>query len=478
MLMWIANRFQTRFAHFSRKKPARTRKVLPQLESLDERIVPATLRVGPTETYHTIQSAVTAAANSNTANTILIDANTYNEQVIIPSTITTTNSLVINAASTRNEPTVKPTSTLTGGSNAIFDVNGAKGVTIENLIIDGSGTSSAWFGVFVEQGGSATITGNTIQNLAATASSGTDTGFGIRVGRSSLSGQAATTGTATITSNTITGYGKGGIDVANTGSSAAINGNTVTGLGHKVSDNLNQVQNGIEIDDGATGTIGTTSVNTISKNGSAKTGFGSAGILLYQPGSGVAVGSSQAGNTLSNNDVGIWVFDAASPTISNNNITTSTIYGIALDSAGGSGVTGATVSNNDSNSNLGEGMDIANTSGSTFSNNQTDNNGQSGLVLSNNTRNNTFTNNTIKNNAMWGILVADADLNNPNFFTYLSTSTASGNTINQNTITGNDTSHTSGVFDAEDRSTGSGTAGTADTWRSNTIGTKKPSGLQ
>jgi hypothetical protein len=99
-------------------------------------------------------------------------------------------------------------------------------------------------------------------------------------------------------------------------------------------------------------------------------------------------------------------------------------------------------------------------------------------VLSNNTKNNKFTNNSIGSNGMWGVLVADADLNNPNYFTYLTTSTASGNTFSQNSITKNDMSKTSGVYDAEDRSTGSGTAGTADTWSGNTIGTKKPSGLK
>jgi parallel beta-helix repeat protein len=445
-----------RAAHPSGPRRARFR---PRVENLEQRTVPSTLQVGPMETYKTIQSAVDAAASSTGGNTILIDAGTYNEQVTIPSAINaSTNPLVINAASTKNEPTVKPTAPLTG-SMAIVDVNGATGVTIENLIIDGSGTSSAWFGVFVEKSGSATIQSNTIQNVAATASSGTDTGFGIRVGRSSLSGQLATNGTATITGNTITGYGKGGIDVANVGSSGSINGNTVTGLGRKVSDMLLQVQNGIEIDDGATGSIGTVTGNTVSKNGSALTGFGSAGILLYQPGSGITVEN----NNLSNNDVGIWVFDAASPTISNNSASGSTFYGIALDSAGGSGVTGATVSNNNSSNNgssnnLADGINIANTSGSTFSNNTTTGNSGSGFNLFANNTNNVFTNNRSTSNQQYGFWVED--------------STSSGNTINQNTFTKNT------LFDAFDQSVGSGTAGTANTWRSNTIGKGNPNGLQ
>src|SRR5262249_11952910 len=153
--------------------------------------------------------------------TIKIDPGTYNEQVVIPNTINATNSLIIDATTTSNKPTVRPNFTLSG-SQAVVDVNGATGFTIQNVIIDGGGTPSAWFGVFVEQGGSATVKNNTIKNMTATASTGGDTGFGIRVGRSSLSGQPATTGTATISGNTITGYGKGGVDVANTGSGATI----------------------------------------------------------------------------------------------------------------------------------------------------------------------------------------------------------------------------------------------------------------
>jgi parallel beta-helix repeat protein len=437
------------------------------LEALEGRETPATLTVGPGKMFATIQAAVNAAAASTTvADTILVSPGTYTEQVVIPSSINTTNSLVINAANTQNKPTVQAPATTTG-SKAIFDVNGATGVTIENMVINGSG-SDVWFGVFVENAGSATIQSNTIQNILASASSGGDTGFAVRVGRSSLSGQPATTGSATVSSNNISNYGKGGIDVANTGSSGTITGNNVTGAGHKVSDNISLIQNGIEMDDGATGQI---TSNNVSKNGSAKTGFGSAGILLFQPGSGVNVSN----NTLTSNDIGIWVFDAASPTVSNNAVSSSTIYGIAFDSAGGAGVTGAMVSNNNSSNNLGEGMDIANTSGSTFANNNTNSNGQSGLVLSTNTTNNTIKQQNSDNNQKWGILVADFDPNNPNFFTYLNSSTASGNTISQSNFTGNNKA--GGAFDAEDRSVGSGTAGTADTWSGNTIGTKKPGGL-
>jgi parallel beta-helix repeat protein len=417
--------------------------------------------------FSTIQAAVNAAAASTgVADTIKVYPGTYTEQVVIPGTITTTNSLVIDAGNTSSKPTIKAPSSTTG-SKAIIDVNGASGLTVQNMIMDGGG-SDVWFGVFVENAGSATIQYNTIQNIMATAASGADTGFAIRVGRSGLSGQPATTGTATICNNTISKYGKGGIDVANVGSSGTICYNTVTGAGHHVSDNIALVQNGIEIDDGAVGSV---SNNTVSKNGSAQTGFGSAGILLYKPGSGVGVSN----NALSNNDVGIWVFDAASPSIGNNNASSSTFYGIALDSAGGAGVTNATVNNNTCNNNIGEGMDIANTSGSNFTNNITNSNGQSGLVLTTNTKNNTINAQTSQLNQKWGILIADFDPNGA-AFSYLNSSTASGNKIKQSNFTNNNKAN-GAYYDAEDRSVGSGTAGTADTWSGNTIGTKKPQGL-
>src|SRR5262249_3215387 len=205
-------------------------------------------------------------------------------------------------------------------------------------------------GVYVEGGGQATIQNNTIKNIQDSTFNGGQEGTAIRVGRSSFSG-TATTGTATITNNVISGYQKDGIDVTNTGSSASITGNTITGFGP--TDVV--AQNGIEISLGATGTV---SSNTVSQNvyiGTAN--FTAAGILLYQPGSGVMVNN----NGVSSNDIGIFVLDAATPTISNNIVFGSTFFGIALDTAGGAGVTGAMVANNTSNNSGVDGISLAST---------------------------------------------------------------------------------------------------------------------
>jgi hypothetical protein len=86
---------------------------------------------------------------------------------------------------------------------------------------------------------------------------------------------------------------------------------------------------------------------------------------------------------------------------------------------------------------------------------------------------NLFTNNTVKSNKGYGIwVVYDDTTNNPTYAATYGINSNTGNTINQNTFTSNT------LTDAFDQSLGSGTAGTANTWRNNTIGTKNPSGLK
>jgi parallel beta-helix repeat protein len=400
-------------ARAGRPSGPRNARFRPRVENLEQRTVPATLRVGPTETYKTIQSAVNAAASSPGADTILIDPGTYNEQVTVPATINaSTNSLVINAANTSSKPVILPTAALTG-SMAIVDVNGATGLTLENVIIDGSGTTAP-LGVFVENGGAATIQSNTIRNVSGSFFQGGQDGIAIRVGRSSLSGLPATTGTATISSNTITKYGKSGIDVANAGSSATINSNVVTGLGKKVSAlDPSATQNGIEIDDGAVGTV---SSNTVTKNGSPRTGYGSAGILLFNPGA-ATVPVSVSSNSLMTNDVGIWVIGGTGVQIKSNSVTNSTFFGIATDSPDGgtTRVNGATISSNSASSSVpgAEGFDLAYL------------NGTSAHPVS-------ITSNSASNNAAYGFLITNLTstaTGSGGFFTFASNS-ASGNGTN------------------------------------------------
>jgi parallel beta-helix repeat protein len=120
------------------------------------------------------------------------------------------------------------------------------------------------------------------------------------------------------------------------------------------------------------------------------------------------------------------------PSIDHNQVTRSTFNGIVLDTT-----TGAKVNYN------------------TTDNNGSGNPGDGGIALLNST-NNTVAHNESKNNHGDGIF-ADPG--------------STGNTFDHNELGGNT------KFDAEDLSTGEGTAGTGNTWSQNHGTTSSPSGL-
>jgi hypothetical protein len=458
-------------------KSSRAAGFKPALEMLEDRAVPATLTVGPTATYHTISDAITAAAN--TGDTINVNSGTYQEQLTIPSRFT---SLTINSVTVNGAIIQAPTS-MTDGLHAIVDINGATGVTIKNFEITGQ-TSGALelAGVYVEGSGSATISNNWITHLQ----SSNDSGVGILVGNLSGRHGMFTQGTATITGNTIDNYVKGGVVVVNKGSSATVGnstaGNTITGIGPSSS----ITQYGVQISNGATGSVGH---NVVTGNVHTDTtgAIQAAGILLYEAGSNITVSNNDLGssaNALPNgttvpysNDVGIWAIDASGAVISSNNINETKYDGIVLDSLStSSGV--KTVSNNDVAYSGGDGMLVFNTSSCTIANNNLTHNAYNGMWFALNDTGNTIKQNNSDSNGAFGILFADYDANSSSLEAYLTSSTSSGNTISQNNFTSNDTSSTTGVYDAEDFSTGNKTAGTADTWSGDTIGTKNPTGLK
>jgi parallel beta-helix repeat protein len=301
------------------------------MEGMEERTVPATFHVSA---GGSIQAALTSAAATSDGNDIInIDPATYIGNLVISNSPNLTNLLIQKTPGSTGNVTIKASS-----SGAILTVDGETGVTIQSLVFDGSGTP-ANDGIFVKNGGQSTIQSNIIQNIAPTSGEG----IGIRVGRSVFAG-GATTGTATISSNVVTGYGDAGIVIANTGSSGTVSSNTVTGLGAPAHTD----QNGIEISYGASGSVNS---NTVSANGKKNGDFVSVGIFLYKAASGVQINA----NSLSNNNFGISVMDGTSPTITNNAISGSTYYGIGFDSSDG-GVNnfthGATVTGNSSSNTL------------------------------------------------------------------------------------------------------------------------------
>jgi parallel beta-helix repeat protein len=459
---------QLRSPRTSASRPSQRRaSVRPRLEALEDRFLPSTATLvfqGSTiGTYSTIGQALTHAAplatSSSSPATINLNG-TFTEQVAV-----TTSFIILQKASGATTATIQAPANLTGSMD-IVDVNGVTGVTISGLAIQGP-SMNLKAGIQVENGGSATISSNTITNIreADNNRSGNQSGIGVLIGGDTNG--VFTPATANITGNAITTYQKGGIIVENTGSSATVSSNNVTGLGR-----TNGIaQNGIEVGFGATATV---SSNTVSANiyGKASlTGFAAADILLYQPGNGTTVSN----NIVTSTDVGIWALDANSATISNNSVSGFDFFGIALDIVS-TGCSNVTVSNNSVQNSTGPapGIILFNATGCTLSNNSVNHTGI-GIWLAGGDTNDIIKQNTVQTNSLYGVLVADFDSTKPN--NVGTTSTSSGNTFSQNTITGNNTSGQTGVFDATDLSHGSGTAGTADTWSNDTIGTSNPHGL-
>ena len=145
--------------------------------------------------------------------------------------------------------------------------------------------------------------------------------------------------------------------------------------------------------------------------------------------------------------------------------------GILLNTVTSTTVSGNTVSNDTTN-----GIDVENSSGVNIEHNTVTGNGGDGVVLSA-TASSSEANNALSGNAN-GIHLNGSSNNNISS-NQIQRSTHDGIWLDPdstgNKVTGNLVSG-SGVFDAEDDSTGTKTAGTANTWTGNTIGARQQRG--
>jgi hypothetical protein len=194
-----------------------------------------------------------------------------------------------------------------------------------------------YFGVVVNGDAgsvSVNVTGSSIHDIGETQPNGSQHGTAVycrAFGGGSASG--------TISGNTVTTYQKGGITVGGN-VSATITNNTVTGLGA-----INYIaQNGIQVGYGAKATV---AGNTVTANAYSGAGLtSSAGILVVGGpcfGLPYTVGLNISKNTLRNNDVGVWLFNAdvygtnciAATTKTNNNVKFNTISNTAITNTSG-----------------------------------------------------------------------------------------------------------------------------------------------
>jgi len=300
--------------------------------------------------YNTISSAVSAAVAGDTIN---VCTGTYTEQVTIPVTLTLIG--VPYPHHTSPAPIIQPCPTPYNPSTCTMTADASFPTLFNIVTITGSGTVVSFSGftvtgpvhlpaynsgdlsagIMVQAGASATITGNTIdhihdQPVIPVAAYG----LGILVGRGPLS----TTGTATISGNTIYDYQRNGITVDGTGSTAMITRNTITGwsAAYQTILGVQIVGNGIQISRGAVATVDSNTVSSNQCPGSltnadcgpnllSATQSQARGIFLSNAGAGTKV----TNNVFSGNDEGIAELGFGA-TVSHNTLTNNRYEGIVL----------------------------------------------------------------------------------------------------------------------------------------------------
>jgi hypothetical protein len=196
-------------------------------------------------------------------------------------------------------------------------------VTISGLAITGplpgnDSCAEEEYGILVIDGASAQITSDAVTDIrdANTSLYGCQFGVGIEIGSMYWPNADFTfkvvdfTGNATITHTTVSGYQKGGMVVDGQGSSASVSQDTVTGAGPYSALGEIIAQNGIQVTDGAFAQItdNTVSGNQYSGGGNAS----STGVLIFG-GCGTPLESNirVAGNVLTNNDIGVYVWNGS-----------------------------------------------------------------------------------------------------------------------------------------------------------------------
>jgi parallel beta-helix repeat protein len=386
--------------------------------------------------YPTVQSAVTAADPGDRIN---VCPGTYVEQVTIPSG----KDRIRLRSVERWQAVIKAPAVMVPGLGASFTIvriSGAKNVTIVGFTITGpgpTGCGSLHYGVRVEDAGSANILGNHITDIRDNPLSGCQNGVAVQVGKQT----DGTTGSAKIIGNVIEDYQKNGMTVSGDGSSAEVANNRVLGIGPTTL----IAQNGIQVSGGATASVRN---NFVAHNIYSPATVVSTGILLFSSGKVVT-----ERNTVTSNDVGIYMFDAGTGSATRNNSSReSTFDGVAVDA----------------------------TSGSQVAHNQIDHNGGNGIAVYEAAQNNRLEDNTVENNDSSGILLdvasnnvvskndvndngtANADKTDGIRINALSTD----NTIRNNRLKNNVT------HDCHDF-----TVGLLNTWINNRGGTSSPPGL-
>lgn len=431
----------------------------------------------------TIGFALTQAPSGAT---IEVQAGTYPEQIQIDQPVT-----IVGAGATRTilEPTSVPVSdadTDTGLPQfAIVDISGTTGVNLQNLSVNGNAATASYdtdgdgcgqdpVGVYYHDA-SGSMTGDTVTGINLPADLfGCQGGQGIYVATDSTS---ALHSTVTISHDSVNNYDKNGITCDDPNTACTITHTDVSGIG-----STDQIaQNGVQI----WGAAGTLSNDTITANTYDGPLYAAAGVLVGDP-----YTLSITSNLVTSNDSNIYVLQdqqpgwtfCGSPTITtclnpaktgttftiskNRTLDGTNTYGNPVGSGYGDGIDldsitqPTTVKSNVASNDPGNGIALYGATKVTASRNTVNSDGN-GIFVGAGTASSTASNDTLSKNKASSSLIdgisVDAD--------------AASNTVKKNTLS------LSGSYDAQDASTGAGTAGTADTWSGNHCTTGDPAGL-
>ena len=283
--------------------------------------------------YSSIQTAVNAASSGDT---VEVCPGTYNEQVTV-----STSNLTINGPGTTPviDPTTSTPSTVSDMDSGqtivpIIDVTpGTTGVTLNHLIVDGSGLTPSFsssgcaddFVGVLYQAASGKLTASAVQNITlGPGLGGCQDGLAVFV-------QAGSSGTANVAMrrDSVSNYDKNGITCVDAGTACTLGQDTATGAGPSSSVGA---QNGVQIGPGATGTLTYTTATghdwTGGTNSTEPQADDAAGILLYGAGGTTTISHSN----LTDDQIGIEIVD------SNAKVNSDTISQTGAGIAGSAGV--------------------------------------------------------------------------------------------------------------------------------------------